>query len=155
LILRIAVLAFALLVTPALAQDIRVIDGDTFEMDGEIIRLWGIDAPELDQTCEQDGEVVYPGEMATEMLTERLLEFEYCDTVDTDRYGRTIARCFTTEVEGLGRGEINSMMVMLGGAWDYPRYSGGEFQLAEMVAGIREYGVWSGDCIPPWEWRRQ
>jgi endonuclease YncB( thermonuclease family) len=34
---------------PAVAQ--RVIDGDTIELDGIRWRIWGIDAPEMDQTC--------------------------------------------------------------------------------------------------------
>lgn len=39
--------ALVLLWTAASTADIRVIDGDTLELDGETIRLWGIDAPGL------------------------------------------------------------------------------------------------------------
>jgi len=41
---------------PAVAAEItgpaRVIDGDTIDIAGTRIRLWGIDAPETRQTCE-------------------------------------------------------------------------------------------------------
>ena len=36
-------------------QAVRVIDGDTLEFDGQIIRLYGIDAPELGQLCDENG----------------------------------------------------------------------------------------------------
>ncbi len=58
-----ALLAIALLIgllwpVTALAEisgPARVIDGDTLEVAGERIRLYGIDAPEKDQTCSIDG----------------------------------------------------------------------------------------------------
>jgi len=36
-----------------------VIDGDTLEMHGERIRLWGIDAPESAQLCRGDDSLQY------------------------------------------------------------------------------------------------
>ena len=54
----IAVLAF-LVVVPASAETIsgraQVIDGNTIEIGGRRIRLFGIDAPEGGQTCVRDG----------------------------------------------------------------------------------------------------
>jgi hypothetical protein len=51
----IALVALAI-AAPALAAEItgpaRVIDGDTLDLAGTRIRLWGIDAPETRQTCE-------------------------------------------------------------------------------------------------------
>ncbi len=35
----------------AQGQEVRVFDGDTFSVSGEVIRLWGIDAPEHKQPC--------------------------------------------------------------------------------------------------------
>src|SRR6185503_14334736 len=37
----------------------RVIDGDTLEITGTRIRLWGIDAPEKHQTCEGKAGEIY------------------------------------------------------------------------------------------------
>ena len=36
-------------------QDVRIIDGDTLQVDGATIRLYGIDAPELDWLCKDSG----------------------------------------------------------------------------------------------------
>lgn len=46
--------------SPAAAQ--RVIDGDTLSIGGQSVRLYGMDAPELHQTC--DGGRWAPGPLA-------------------------------------------------------------------------------------------
>jgi endonuclease YncB( thermonuclease family) len=40
-----------LLARPAIAQEVRVTDGDTIKLNGTTYRLWGIDAPESKQLC--------------------------------------------------------------------------------------------------------
>ena len=47
--------ALALAAFPALAESVRVVDGDTLQVDGVTYRLWGIDAPESGQPCPMDG----------------------------------------------------------------------------------------------------
>ena len=74
---------------PARAQDIRVIrviDGDTFEMDGETIRLWGIDAPEMTGACAEHG-VSARWLMVTGLRGSVRCEMPP-DGQDRDRYGR-------------------------------------------------------------------
>ena len=47
-------LLLAIAARPAIAETrstLKVIDGDTIELDGRTFRLYGIDAPELGQTC--------------------------------------------------------------------------------------------------------
>jgi len=155
-------LAAHLFVAPATAQEIRVIDGDTFELDGEVIRLWRIDAPELGQTCERDGEVVRVGELAADELRNTLVPGLPCLQVDTDQYGRTIARRYgvsggiDTEGDGLTLAtDLGLVLVLSGHAWDWPEYSDGTYQGAQENAQANGFGVWQEgmDCIPPWEWR--
>jgi endonuclease YncB( thermonuclease family) len=49
----------------------RVIDGDTIAIAGVRIRLWGIDAPERDQTCRgQNGYIYECGRDSAAVLNE-------------------------------------------------------------------------------------
>jgi len=141
-----AVLFVICLTLPAVAQEIRVIDGDTFELDGEIIRLWGIDAPESDQACSAFGEPVGAGDLAAEVLQDLVQTLDRCETVDTDRDGQILARCFLDSGEDVG-----ALMVEAGFAWDWPPYSGGAY--ADEAARATESGLMTIDCMLPWEWR--
>lgn len=148
-------LAACLPATSGVAQDeriIRVIDGDTFETDRELIRLWGIDAPELDQTCGgADEPLSSVGQIARQMLDTILMDLHSCDPVDTDRYGRTVAICATTQGYDIG-----AMMVGFGWAWEDVRYSDSAY--ADMTRNAEEQAgtpLYRGQCIPPWEWREQ
>ena len=90
-------LVLLLFATPALADitgTARVIDGDTIDIEGERIRLHGIDAPETFQTCLVGHEVWLCGQEATQAL-ENLIGGApvTCQEQGVDRYGRTIATC--------------------------------------------------------------
>ena len=73
----------------------HVVDGDTFNLGGEIIRLWGIDAPDLEQPCADEGAdawIKFDILFTFSLLLSRLDE---CERLSTDDEGRTIAQCWT------------------------------------------------------------
>ena len=71
-----------------------IIDGDTFDCGGVRIRLVGIDAPEMPGHC-QPGRECTPGDphAARSFLQSLIAGPVSCTRTDTDRYGRTVARC--------------------------------------------------------------
>lgn len=80
---------------------VRVLDGDTFKCDGQSIRMVGIDAPELPGHC-RPGRECTPGDpYASSANLEALIAGGEvaCRTVDTDAYGRTVARCTAGDVD--------------------------------------------------------
>ena len=57
------------------SQHISVIDGDTIQLDGKIVQLYGIDAPELGQMCLHNGNLGHCGLSAAFEL-QKLLKIE-------------------------------------------------------------------------------
>ncbi len=128
----------------------RIIDGDTIEIAGEKIRLHGIDAPETKQTCQDaNGGEYRCGEMATFALAE-IIETHWitCKGEARDRYKRRIAVCYA------GPYDINAEMVKRGWALAYRRYSEDYVDVEKMARDTRS-GIWQGEFMKPWEWRRR
>ncbi len=122
-----------------------VTDGDTLEIAGERVRLHGIDAPEREQPCHADGRPWQCGQAATQALQRRIGgQAVTCTPRDRDRYGRVVAVCETAG------GSLNAWLVAQGWALAYRRYS--TAYVDEERAAKR--GVWRGQLVPPWEWRR-
>ena len=163
-----------LLAAPALGQDqqcwdarggevcisvpdnVRVIDGDTFELDGEVIRLWGIEAPEIDQPCNAPGQfgAIIDGDvsvMASFMLAATLVDGVSCEQVGSS-LANTVVRC----ANSVGN-DVAGVAVLSGLAYDHPEHSGGRYAELRRRAQEDQVGVWApgSTCIPPWEWRAQ
>ncbi len=127
----------------------RVIDGDTVEVQGAKIRMHGIDAPESKQSCQRpNGEFWACGKQATLALVEKINGSQIqCDGRDQDRYGRVIAVCFSGDID------LNAWMVSQGWAVSYRRYSK-DYVSHEEIAQSARLGVWVGQFVMPWDWRR-
>ena len=153
-------LVFALLfvfsaIGPASAQGrivgvASVIDGDTIEIHGQRIRLFGIDAPESSQLCVRPtGERWRCGQRASFALADRIGRATVsCRARDLDRYGRVVAVCFK------GSEDLNRWMVANGWAVAYKRYSL-DYVADEAGAHRRQTNIWSGGFEMPWDWRAQ
>jgi endonuclease YncB( thermonuclease family) len=129
-----------------------VIDGDTIEIAGKRIRLYGIDAPESRQTCLHEATTSRCGEDATSALSNRLgSEIVMCDDRGRDRYGRIIAVC---RLGGRAGPDINAWMVREGWALAYRHYSR-DYVQEEGEAQAARRGLWYSTFEAPWDWRRQ
>lgn len=146
---------------PAIVGQASVIDGDTLEIHGQRIRLWGIDAPEAGQTCARGRETYRCGQQAALHL-DRLIERQPVTCTARgrpDRYRRIVAVC-TVRVR-CDRGEdcvtfqrnLGAWMVADGWALDYPRYSDSEHAEQQWDAEQAKKGIHAGTFMAPWEWR--
>lgn len=122
----------------------RIVDGDSLVLNGENIRLHEIDAPELFQTCTQEG-TDYPCGREAQLALTRLVAGRavLCESSGRDRYGRMLARCMAGETA------LNHAMVEAGWALAY-----GGYEAEERAAKQAKRGVWQGEFTRPQEWRR-
>ena len=136
---------------PASAQSLRgtvtVTDGDSLSVSGIRVRLFGIDAPELNQDCYDNGSAVACGEMSKRRLESLIGDSEVsCHQRDTDPYGRIVAVCQISGVD-LGRA-----MVEDGWATAFRRYSE-DYVPAELRARAARSGLWQWNFQTPDDYR--
>lgn len=134
---------------PAIVGRASVVDGDTLEVRGQRIRLWGVDAPEGRQTCERQGQSYRCGQNAANALDAWIAGRPVVCIPEgpADRYRRIVARC---TVSG---SDIGGWIVGQGWAVDYPRYSNGTYERLQHDAQVRRRGLWAGSFQMPWDWR--
>lgn len=121
-----------------------VIDGDSLEIGALRVRLKGIDAPELAQTCGREGEDYACGRQARDALKAMVAPGVSCSGSERDRYDRFLARCTAD-----GR-DINRAMVSSGWAVAF-----GAYEAEEDMAREDRAGLWAGDFQMPRDWRTQ
>jgi endonuclease YncB( thermonuclease family) len=126
-----------------------IVDGDTIEIHGQRIRLAGIDAPESDQLCRGADSMQYRcGQKAANDLAAFIdRRSVQCIEVDRDRYGRAVAVCTVAGVD------IADWLVRSGLALDWPRYSHGDYAVAQNEAERADKGMWAGSFVKPWDYR--
>ena len=125
-----------------------VVDGDTIHIEKNKIRLYGIDAPEIDQTCTIKKIVWYCGLESTLALKKLVLDNNInCVVSDIDKYQRYIAECFINNLN------INKIMVRNGWAIAY-RYYTLDFVEDENLAKKDKIGLWQGQFQEPYLYRK-
>ena len=140
--------SFALAAQFAFGGQAVVVDGDTLRVGGERVRLFGVDAPELSQMCGIGTSKAACGQLAAQRLRSRVQgRVLRCTRVDTDRYGRVVARC---SVDGA---DVGRSIVETGWATAYRKYSL-DYVGAEQLARARRRGIWALGFQPPDAYRR-
>jgi endonuclease YncB( thermonuclease family) len=128
------------------------IDGDTIRAaNGAEYRLFGIDAPELHQTCtEANGKTWLCGRAAKAKLTTLMKGGNVnCETRGRDGFGRTVAVCSAAGVPDLGEAMVrDGYAIDLGGA------AGNPYRDAEAEAEGAKRGIWRGPFTRPSDWRQ-
>ncbi|WP_225309040.1 thermonuclease family protein [Hypericibacter adhaerens] len=140
------IIAFLLVAVPAQSADLQgrpsVIDGDTIEIHGTRVRLFGIDAPESRQLCrDAQGKDYRCSQKAALALADHVGSSPVsCQPRDTDRYGRTVTVCY------LGSEDLNAWMVAQGWAVAYRQYST-DYVPQEEAAHAAKLGIWIGTFL--------
>jgi endonuclease YncB( thermonuclease family) len=131
----------------ALSGSARAIEGDLLEVAGRRVRLFGIDAPEIAQSCRIMIFAWGCGEDAQKMLNALIAERTVtCIEMTRDVVGMPAALCRTDGAQ------LNETMVRIGMALASP--SEPRTFAAEEAAAAREgVGVWRSSFDKPWEWR--
>ena len=150
-ILAILVLAGAALLTawlepaqPPIVGQARASDGDSFRLGEQRVRLLGLDAPELSQTCEKpDGQSWPCGRAARDRMAQLLRQGTVdCQPEDTDQYQRLLAYCT------VGGADLGAIMVKEGLA-----ISADSYWPEEQAARQARLGIWAGGFERPRNWR--
>ncbi len=132
-----------LLLTNAAFASVKVVDGDSLEIDSERIRMDGIDAPEFFQTCRNGNNEDYNcGQEALAHLQKLIGKKDIkCDCLpQTDKYHRRICECFVGDIS------LNRQMVKDG----YARsYRSEKFEKDEEKAEKAKLGIWQGKHMRP------
>ena len=131
--------------TETMEGSVRVVDGDTLDLSGRRIRLKGMDAPELAQTCDRAGRQVRCGEDAREAL--RTLTRGHavtCRVTGQDRYRRALAVCRAEDFD-LGAALVRRGLAVAFGA----------YEAEEAAARGERIGLWAGTFELPSSYRRR
>lgn len=126
-----------------LAGVFRAVDGDSLVLGKQRLRLKGIDAPELSQTCMKDAKP-WPCGLQARLALARLVAAPgiACTGNSRDKYDRLLVTCRD------GNTDINRSQVLNGMAVSF-----GGYEHEEDTAKAAGRGLWAGEFIMPAEWR--
>jgi len=133
----------------AIVGEATALDGDTLTINGQRIRLFGVDAFEAEQRCPGAGRRNWGcGGVATRSLQSLVADTTtVCFPRDIDAYQRTVAVCRA------GGTDLAAAMVVRGLAVAYARYSH-DYDAEQELAKSGGTGAWSGAFVDPETYRR-
>jgi endonuclease YncB( thermonuclease family) len=133
---------------------LSVIDGDTLQLDGDVVQLYGIDAPELGQLCDSDGHLWHCGLEAALALS-KLVNLNrsslHCAPWSKDAKDVS-ARRHVAQVCEVGGEDVAVLMLDAGNSLVLPG-AFPDYVEAEQRAREGGLGIWHSDFVRPSEWR--
>lgn len=132
---------------PAIYGPTRVLSGDTLVMNGYVIKLYAVAAPDIKQTCAaQDGRGYRCGQQSAMWLSEWLSDNQVeCHIVQDSGQGYLIGVCM------LGAYDIGAAIVNAGWAVANPAQSK-IYEPYQNQAIENRRGMWDGKFYMPWDW---
>ena len=133
---------------PMIIEPARVINGDTLKISGRYFRLFGIDAPESNQTCaDRNGRAYHCGRKAATWLRDWIQDYPLtCHIMQQDSRGNMVGTC------KLGEYDLGAALVNAGWAVAYTKQSP-IYVPYEQQARQNARGLWEGQFYKPWDWR--
>ena len=126
------------------------IDGDSLRAsNGTEYRLFGIDAPELHQTCKEvNGTSWLCGRAAKAKLTTIIKRGNVnCEARAKDRFDRIVAVCSAEGVPDIAGAMVRDGYALVLG------FATGNYQAAQVEAEVAKRGIWRGSFDLPAAWR--
>ena len=124
----------------------RAVDGDTLRIGDTRIRLIGLDAVELDQTCTDGAGVKWDCGRDARAFLGRLSDkaTATCASAGHDRYRRVLAHCRADDAD------LGEQIVKAG--WAVAEL---EYGIALAEARLNRRGIWAGTFDDPAKWRAE
>ncbi len=134
---------------PAIYSSAKVISADTLIIAGRYFRLFGIDAPENNQTCaDKNGRPYHCGQQAAAWLKSWLQDYELeCRVMQEDAKGNMLGVC------SLGAYDLGAALVNAGWAVVYEKHTD-VYMPYQIQAQNNARGLWQGEFYMPWDWRK-
>lgn len=131
---------------PMIYGQVAVVSGDTIVLNGRYVRLYGIDAPEINQKCaNSQGKKYACGIEAANWLKEWIQDYEVeCNVLKQNNRGNMVAVC------SLGEYDIGAALVASGWAITLPNND--VYIPYEQQAQKMRRGMWQGSFYKPWDW---
>ena len=134
---------------PTIYGSAGVISGDTLKIKGRFFKLYGIDAPELNQRCaDGNGRSYSCGKIAARWLRDWIMDNRLeCRIMQQDKKGNMVGNC------AFGAYDLGAAIVNAGWAVAYEKYTD-IYVPYEQQAKINRRGLWNGKFYKPWDWRQ-
>lgn len=131
---------------PSFSSQVSVVTADTLNAQGHYIKLYGIAAPSITQTCaNRRGESYYCGKQAALWLQSWLTTNPVTCRVMSEKDGKMLAVC------SLGQYDIGAALVNAGWAVADTRETEVYVPYEQNAQNNRD-GLWQGKFYKPWDW---